>query len=81
MSRLLEEYKNISSDLMNKLKSKQYLSSSKTMKIVLNMGIGDGKDDSKQIDKAQEELTLITGQKQSKQKQKRLYRFNREGMF
>ena len=40
-------------------------------KIVLNMGIGDAKDDSKLIDKAQEDLTLISGQKAIKTKAKK----------
>ena len=35
----------------------------KLKKIVLNMGIGEAKDDSKILDKAQEELSLIAGQK------------------
>ena len=35
------------------------------------MGIGDAKDDSKLIDKAQEELSLISGKKLSKQKQRK----------
>ena len=35
------------------------------------MGIGDGKDDSKLIDKAVEDLTLITGQKAIKTKAKK----------
>ena len=35
----------------------------KIQKIVLNMGIGEAKDDSKLIDKAVEDLSLISGQK------------------
>ena len=35
----------------------------KITKIILNMGIGKGKDDVKAVEKAQEELTLISGQK------------------
>ena len=72
MSRLLEEYKsNICSALMSKLNLKNKYEVPKISKIVLNMGIGDGKDDSKLIDKAQEELTLITGQKAIKTKSKK----------
>ncbi len=72
MSRLLEEYKkNISSDLMSKLKLNNNFQVPKLTKIVLNMGIGDGKDDSKLIDKAQEELTMISGQKAVKTKSKK----------
>ena len=64
MSRLLEEYKSkIINNLMSKLKYKNIYQVPKITKIVLNMGIGDGKEDSKLIDKAQEELSLIAGQK------------------
>ena len=64
MSRLLEHYqKNIKSDLMSKLKLKNIHEVPKINKIVLNMGIGDAKDDSKLVDKAVEDLTLISGQK------------------
>ena len=35
----------------------------KVTKIVLNMGVGEGKEDAKAIDRAQEELSLICGQK------------------
>ena len=40
-------------------------------KIVLNMGIGEAKDDSKVIDKAVDDLTLISGQKAVKTKAKK----------
>ena len=64
MSRLLEEYNNqIKQDLKSKLGLKNIFEVPKLEKIILNMGIGDGKDDSKLIDKAVEDLTLITGQK------------------
>ena len=72
MSRLLEEYKsNISTSLMSKLNLSNKMQVPKLKKIVLNMGVGDGKDDSKLIDRAQEELTLITGQKAVKTKAKK----------
>jgi len=72
MSRLLEEYKSkILNDLMLKLNCKNIYQVPKITKIVLNMGIGDGKDDAKLIDKAQEELTLIAGQKAIKTKAKK----------
>jgi len=35
----------------------------KVTKIVLNMGVGEGKEEAKAIDRAQEELSLISGQK------------------
>ena len=72
MSRLLEEFNNkISSNLMSKLNLKSKYEVPKIKKIILNMGIGEGKDDSKLIDKAQEDLTLITGQKAVKTKSKK----------
>ena len=64
MSRLLEEYKNqIKQELKSKLGLKNIFEVPKLKKIVLNIGVGEGKDDSKLIDKALEDLTLISGQK------------------
>tara|TARA_B100000900_G_C20465748_1_gene669226 strand:+ start:64 stop:615 length:552 start_codon:yes stop_codon:yes gene_type:complete len=64
MSRLLEEYKN---QIRQELKSKLHLGNifevPKIEKIILNIGVGEGKDDSKLIDKALDDLTLISGQK------------------
>ncbi len=72
MSRLLEEYNNqIKKELMSKLGLKNIFEVPKIKKIILNMGIGDGKDDSKLIDKALEDLTLIAGQKAVKTKSKK----------
>ena len=69
MSRLLEEYnKSIKTDLMSKLNLKNVHEVPKIEKIVINMGIGEGKEDSKLIDKAVEDLSLITGQKAIKTK-------------
>ena len=64
MSRLLEEYKNhIRQQLKSKLDLKNLFEVPKIKKITLNIGVGDGKDDSKLIDKALDDLTLISGQK------------------
>ncbi len=72
MSRLLEMYKqNIIDDLKNKLTLANIHQVPKITKIVINMGIGDAKDDSKLIDKAQDELSLISGQKAIKTKAKK----------
>ena len=72
MSRLLDLYKkNIKTDLMTKLDLKNIHEVPKIRKIVLNMGIGEGKEDSKLIDKAAEDLTLISGQKAIKTKAKK----------
>ena len=72
MTRLLDLYKNnITSNLMSKLKINNIHEVPKIRKIVLNMGIGEAKDDSKLIDKAVEDLTLISGQKAIKTKAKK----------
>ncbi len=64
MSRLLEEYKNqIREELKSKLDLKNIFEVPKIKKITLNIGVGEGKDDSKLIDKALDDLTLISGQK------------------
>ena len=72
MSRLLEEYNNqIKQDLKAKLGLKNIFEVPKLKKITLNMGLGDGKEDSKLIDKALEDLSLITGQRAVKTKSKK----------
>ena len=64
MTRLLEEYKTtISQEMLKDFNYKNLYEVPKLKKIVLNMGIGEAKDDSKILDKAQEELSLIAGQK------------------
>ena len=72
MSRLLKEYNSqIKQDLKSKLGFKNLFEVPKLKKIILNMGIGEGKDDSKLVDKALEDLTLISGQKAIKTKSKK----------
>ncbi len=72
MSRLLDLYNNnIKSDLMSKLNLQNIHEVPKLKKVVLNMGIGEAKDDSKLIDKAIEDLSLISGQKAIKTKAKK----------
>jgi large subunit ribosomal protein L5 len=72
MSRLLEQYNNnIKKDLQSKLGLKNIYEVPKLNKIILNMGVGEGKDDSKMIDKALEDLTLISGQKAIKTNSKK----------
>ena len=64
MSRLLQEYNSqIKQELKSKLGLKNVYEVPKVRKIILNIGVGEGKDDSKLIDKALEDLTLISGQK------------------
>ena len=63
MSRLLEEYNTkIKEDLRSKLGLKNIFEVPKLNKIILNMGVGEGKEDSKLIDKAAEDLRLATRQ-------------------
>ena len=84
MTRLAAEFKNsIKSRLMEKFQYKNIHQIPKITKIVLNMGMGDAKEDSKILDKAQQELTLISGQKAVKTKAKKaISNFKiREGMF
>ena len=72
MSRLSELYKKtITNDLMSKLNIKNIHEVPKIYKIILNMGIGEAKDDSKIVDKAVEDLSLISGQKAVKTKAKK----------
>ena len=64
MTRLQKLYdETIHKELDSKFKYKNKFEAPKILKIVLNMGVGEAKDDSKAIEKAQEELTLIAGQK------------------
>ena len=72
MSRLLDIYNtHIKQDLKSKLGFKNIYEVPKLKKIILNMGIGEGKDDSKLIDKALEDLSLISGQKAIKTNSKK----------
>tara|TARA_Y100001935_G_C17271048_1_gene491972 strand:- start:547 stop:1098 length:552 start_codon:yes stop_codon:yes gene_type:complete len=72
VSRLLEQYNNnIKDSLKDKLNLNNIHEVPKINKIVLNMGIGEAKDDSKVLDKAVEDLSAITGQKAVKTKAKK----------
>ena len=72
MARLSEEFKkNIKQKMMDTYKYENIYQIPKISKIVLNMGIGEAKEDSKVLDKAQEELSLIAGQKAIKTKAKK----------
>lgn len=62
--RLKEKYQNeVVSELEKKLATTNPMRVPKFSKIVVNMGVGEGAADSKQVDSAMEELALITGQK------------------
>lgn len=64
MNRLKEKFqKEITPALVGKFNYKSVMQVPKIEKIVVNMGVGDAVANSKALDNAVEELTLITGQK------------------
>ena len=64
MSRLKDIYVNeVAPALMSKFSYKSPMQIPKFDKIVINVGAGDAKDNSKVIDKVVEEITMISGQK------------------
>lgn len=64
MNRLKEKYKKeITPSLMEKFDYSSVMQVPKVDKIVINMGVGDAVANAKNLDKAVEELTLISGQK------------------
>lgn len=64
MNRLKEKYKNeITPSLMEKFGYTSVMQVPKIEKIVINMGVGDAVANAKNLEKAVEELTLISGQK------------------
>lgn len=64
MSRLSEKYNNeVLPALVEKFNYSSVMEAPKVDKIVLNMGVGDAVSNTKNLDKAVEELTLIAGQK------------------
>jgi len=64
MNRLMERYQNeVVKSLMEKFNYSSKMQAPKIEKIVLNIGVGDAVSNSKLLDEAVNELTLITGQK------------------
>ena len=64
MSRLKDLYRNeVAPQLMNKFNYKSPMQIPKLDKIVVNVGCGDAKDNTKVIDNVIDEITQITGQK------------------
>lgn len=64
MNRLQERYENeVVKSLMGKFNYSSKMQAPKIEKIVLNIGVGDAVSNSKLLDDAVNELTLITGQK------------------
>jgi large subunit ribosomal protein L5 len=70
------------SQLQEQLELSSIMQSPTVDKITLNMGVGEGKTDAKQIDQALEELTIIAGQRaQVRRAKKSVAQFKiREGM-
>lgn len=63
-SRLREKYKNeVVPALMEKFKYDNIMQVPKLEKIVINMGIGEAKDNPKSLEAAVQELSIISGQK------------------
>lgn len=64
MTRLKEKYeKEIAPAMMQKFNYKSVMQIPKLEKVVVNMGLGDAKDNAKALDSAVSELALVTGQK------------------
>lgn len=64
MNRLKEKYiKEITPSMMEKFSYKSVMQAPKVDKIVINMGVGDAVSNAKNLDKAVDELTVISGQK------------------
>lgn len=64
MTRLKETYKNqVVPALMEKFQYQSIMQAPKVEKIVINMGVGEAKENQKFLDNAIEEMTLIAGQK------------------
>ena len=64
MSRLSEQYKNeIMEAMMKKFGYKNALEVPKLNKVVINMGVGEAKENAKLLDSAGKDLETIAGQK------------------
>lgn len=64
MSRMLDKYKNeVAPALMEKFSYKSPMQIPKLEKIVINIGLGEAKENAKAIDSAMTDLAAITGQK------------------
>jgi len=81
--RLKERYNDeLRARLKDELQLESIMQSPRILKITLNMGVGEGKTDAKQIDAALEELTIIAGQRaQVRRARKSIAQFKiRDGM-
>lgn len=64
MARIREKYRSeVAPALMEKFNYKSIMEIPKLEKIIINMGVGEAKDNTKTLEAAVEDLTLITGQK------------------
>lgn len=64
MTRLKEKYNNdVRQSLVEKFEYSSIMQAPRVEKIVINMGVGEAVSNTKNLDKAVEELTLISGQK------------------
>ena len=64
MARLKDRYNDeIRDALVRKFGYSTYMQAPKLVKVTLNMGVGEAKQDSKMLDAAQEQLATIAGQK------------------
>ncbi|WP_281282444.1 50S ribosomal protein L5 [Alkalibacterium kapii] len=64
MTRLKEKYNNdVRQSLVEKFDYSSIMQAPRVEKIVINMGVGEAVSNTKNLDKAVEELTLISGQK------------------
>lgn len=64
MPRMVDKYNNdVAPALKDKFKYKSPMQTPKLVKVVLNMGVGDAKEDAKALEAAVSELATISGQK------------------
>ena len=64
MSRLYEKFKNeVAAAMMQKFQYKSVMEIPKLEKVVVNMGLGDAKDNAKSLEAAVHDLGIIVGQK------------------
>jgi large subunit ribosomal protein L5 len=82
MPRFKERYEELRPQLKDELGKSSIMQVPRISKVTLNMGVGEAKTDSKQLDAALEELTIIAGQRaQVRRARKSIAQFKlREGM-
>jgi large subunit ribosomal protein L5 len=80
--RFKERYQELRPQLKEELGKRSIMQVPRVAKVTLNMGVGEAKVDSKQLDAALEELTIIAGQRaQVRRARKSIAQFKiREGM-